>query len=149
MHCYLLSFFFFLMIRRPPTSTLFPYTTLFRSLPSPIAPASGTRPTSSVPVSTKLSTAICRPTGLARQECWFLLRGTPAPAIAFVSALVLEKDLVNGAYGPDWLTPRRGMRRECVTRLCPAAVSYDAGVVRYLGVADDQQLSAIVVRAGQ
>src|SRR5256886_17471150 len=25
------SFFFFLMIRRPPRSTLFPYTTLFRS----------------------------------------------------------------------------------------------------------------------
>src|SRR5258708_13223767 len=30
--CYLLlKFFFFLMIRRPPRSTLFPYTTLFRS----------------------------------------------------------------------------------------------------------------------
>src|SRR2546426_7930993 len=30
---YILSFFFFfLMIRRPPRSTLFPYTTLFRSL---------------------------------------------------------------------------------------------------------------------
>src|SRR2546430_17263988 len=28
MHC---VFFFFLMIRRPPRSTLFPYTTLFRS----------------------------------------------------------------------------------------------------------------------
>src|SRR5256885_15051002 len=28
--CYFL-FFFFLMIRRPPRSTLFPYTTLFRS----------------------------------------------------------------------------------------------------------------------
>src|SRR2546427_7786557 len=27
----LCSFFFFLMIRRPPRSTLFPYTTLFRS----------------------------------------------------------------------------------------------------------------------
>src|SRR5215216_7734052 len=27
-------FFFFLMIRRPPRSTLFPYTTLFRSLHS-------------------------------------------------------------------------------------------------------------------
>src|SRR6266508_2948727 len=26
---------FFLMIRRPPRSTLFPYTTLFRSRPSP------------------------------------------------------------------------------------------------------------------
>src|SRR5690349_25156288 len=30
--CHLFSFFFFfLMIRRPPRSTLFPYTTLFRS----------------------------------------------------------------------------------------------------------------------
>src|SRR3712207_7093735 len=28
----LLSFFFFLMIRRPPRSTLFPYPTLFRSV---------------------------------------------------------------------------------------------------------------------
>src|SRR5256885_10989788 len=28
----MISFFFFLMIRRPPRSTLFPYTTLFRSL---------------------------------------------------------------------------------------------------------------------
>src|SRR5215204_7462719 len=27
-------FFFFLMIRRPPRSTLFPYTTLFRSRPN-------------------------------------------------------------------------------------------------------------------
>src|SRR2546427_11991662 len=29
---HILLFFFFLMIRRPPRSTLFPYTTLFRSL---------------------------------------------------------------------------------------------------------------------
>src|SRR6266702_7186620 len=29
---YLFIFFFFLMIRRPPRSTLFPYTTLFRSV---------------------------------------------------------------------------------------------------------------------
>src|SRR5258706_9804949 len=28
---FILLFFFFLMIRRPPRSTLFPYTTLFRS----------------------------------------------------------------------------------------------------------------------
>src|SRR2546421_5032412 len=43
------SFFFFLMIRRPPRSTLFPYTTLFRSRmrasasgsPSPIACGAG------------------------------------------------------------------------------------------------------------
>src|ERR1022692_4025623 len=32
--CYLF-FFFFLMIRRPPRSTLFPYTTLFRSKEHP------------------------------------------------------------------------------------------------------------------
>src|SRR6266516_4934114 len=30
-----ISFFFFLMIRRPPRSTLFPYTTLFRSCTIP------------------------------------------------------------------------------------------------------------------
>src|SRR5690606_41745640 len=29
---YIFYFFFFLMLRRPPRSTLFPYTTLFRSL---------------------------------------------------------------------------------------------------------------------
>src|SRR5207249_10150679 len=46
------SFFFFLMIRRPPRSTLFPYTTLFRSrlpppraggLPAPVRDRSETR----------------------------------------------------------------------------------------------------------
>src|SRR2546429_6386668 len=32
----LFLFFFFLMIRRPPRSTLFPYTTLFRSIESAV-----------------------------------------------------------------------------------------------------------------
>src|SRR2546429_4606035 len=36
LHCY---FFFFLMIRRPPRSTLFPYTTLFRSVDDQAADA--------------------------------------------------------------------------------------------------------------
>src|SRR2546422_10961169 len=43
----LLALFFFLMIRRPPRSTLFPYTTLFRSgepLPVRIAPYLYLRP---------------------------------------------------------------------------------------------------------
>src|SRR5215210_8635287 len=48
---HLFFFFFFLMIRRPPRSTLFPYTTLFRSLrappgkarASPKAPCAGAR----------------------------------------------------------------------------------------------------------
>src|SRR2546430_12309211 len=41
----LILFFFFLMIRRPPRSTLFPYTTLFRSPAGPLRllrPPSGT-----------------------------------------------------------------------------------------------------------
>src|SRR5271167_5184593 len=38
---YILLFFFFLMIRRPPRSTLFPYTTLFRS---PLRAARATTP---------------------------------------------------------------------------------------------------------
>src|SRR2546430_16165503 len=39
----ILPFFFFLMIRRPPRSTLFPYTTLFRSRrhPDPHGPGAG------------------------------------------------------------------------------------------------------------
>src|SRR3712207_7588911 len=36
------TLFFFLMIRRPPRSTLFPYTTLFRSRTGSSAPAVGT-----------------------------------------------------------------------------------------------------------
>src|SRR2546430_11619562 len=40
-------FFFFLMIRRPPRSTLFPYTTLFRSPAKIAAMAADTSPTSS------------------------------------------------------------------------------------------------------
>src|SRR2546422_2884670 len=40
-----LSLFFFLMIRRPPRSTLFPYTTLFRSGPAgPARPSGRLRP---------------------------------------------------------------------------------------------------------
>src|SRR2546430_9875563 len=40
-----ISFFFFLMIRRPPRSTLFPYTTLFRSAfrPAPEGESQGLR----------------------------------------------------------------------------------------------------------
>src|SRR5260370_2626345 len=39
----LFLFFFFLMIRRPPRSTLFPYTTLFRSLVKNIAALGGVK----------------------------------------------------------------------------------------------------------
>src|SRR3712207_8197000 len=38
-------YFFFLMIRRPPRSTLFPYTTLFRSIREEFPGADGEPPT--------------------------------------------------------------------------------------------------------
>src|SRR5215475_15312960 len=50
---FLSGVFFFLMIRRPPRSTLFPYTTLFRSsaqcLSIPISRAAGSKPISRRP----------------------------------------------------------------------------------------------------
>src|SRR6266496_6178545 len=46
---FVLLFFFFLMIRRPPRSTLFPYTTLFRSRPRTTTPASSPRPCATWP----------------------------------------------------------------------------------------------------
>src|SRR2546430_9105646 len=42
-------FFFFLMIRRPPRSTLFPYTTLFRSVNTPTGRPDWTSSVSSSP----------------------------------------------------------------------------------------------------
>src|SRR5204863_3814106 len=39
----LVLLFFFFMIRRPPRSTLFPYTTLFRSVAQRLAPQRGER----------------------------------------------------------------------------------------------------------
>src|SRR5436305_2696110 len=45
---------FFLLLRRPPRSTLFPYTTLFRSLttasPKPAPPAPTQSPTGAIPL---------------------------------------------------------------------------------------------------
>src|SRR6202162_5910721 len=42
-------FFFFLMIRRPPRSTLFPYTTLFRSVPASAMATASMAPTTRRP----------------------------------------------------------------------------------------------------
>src|SRR5476649_2968399 len=66
-------FFFFLMIRRPPISTLFPYTTLFRStawcrasartIPRSVPPSSARRKSRSVEHTSELqshSDIVCR-----------------------------------------------------------------------------------------
>src|SRR3712207_8102415 len=70
----LIFFVFFLMIRRPPRSTLFPYTTLFRSPPAtrPISPTTacaGTRPWSSTAPPATCSTPPSRlPSNATRSE---------------------------------------------------------------------------------
>src|SRR6266705_3833176 len=54
---FLFLFFFFLMIRRPPRSTLFPYTTLFRSgTATPAARPAPRRPACSRRVPTRAPT---------------------------------------------------------------------------------------------
>src|ERR1039458_10902459 len=50
-----LLLFFFLMIRRPPRSTLFPYTTLFRSLDGVSRGRSGRSQASQIPTSGELT----------------------------------------------------------------------------------------------
>src|SRR5947208_13373201 len=65
------------MIRRPPRSTLFPYTTLFRSLGEatvPVDGAAGRR--ASVPAVDALARAGLRPLTLAAKEGLALLNGT-------------------------------------------------------------------------
>src|SRR5438445_12546231 len=57
-----LLFFFFLMIRRPPISTLFPYTTLFRSLSVQTGLGLGAlMPTPALPPSFSQSLALLKP----------------------------------------------------------------------------------------
>src|SRR5256885_5317216 len=50
--------FFFLMIRRPPRSTLFPYTTLFRSPPAPRGSARSSSAQSGAPGTVSRSTSV-------------------------------------------------------------------------------------------
>src|SRR3712207_6960867 len=55
-----LFMFFFLMIRRPPRSTLFPYTTLFRSPLNHKEPSAQSGPATPQPHQSSLPRRICR-----------------------------------------------------------------------------------------
>src|SRR5262245_63760462 len=71
LHLFATFLLFFLMIPRPPRSTLFPYTTLFRSSSSPGFPAGCCRPTSRAARSSPRSVARAsppRPRSAARSE---------------------------------------------------------------------------------
>src|SRR2546422_3011543 len=57
-HC-LTLLFFFLMIRRPPRSTLFPYTTLFRSSPPTTLGSAPSMPATTMITLAARSTSVC------------------------------------------------------------------------------------------
>src|SRR6266581_2142050 len=80
----LFIFFFFLMIRRPPRSTLFPYTTLFRSRawPKPCSSPPGS-PSSTCPRSEEHTSELQSPVHLV---CRLLLakKKTPLSFLCFL-----------------------------------------------------------------
>src|SRR2546422_8464274 len=79
-----LSFFFFLMIRRPPRSTLFPYTTLFRSLTPKLNSVPGIRTYLQLPPSIRVGG---RPTKTRSEEHTSELQSR----LHLVCRLLLEK----------------------------------------------------------
>src|SRR2546422_10349520 len=88
-------FFFFLMIRRPPRSTLFPYTTLFRSL--------------SLAGLTKALVGIVLPFGTA-STCWLLFGRKRLPhdlrpllGAAIVSLVLVPWHLLLAARDPAFM----------------------------------------------
>src|SRR3712207_7582124 len=62
-------FFFFLMIRRPPRSTLFPYTTLFRSCGISGSVVNRTAPCQAVPANLEHRCLCWRPGRTDSDEC--------------------------------------------------------------------------------
>src|SRR6267378_6080378 len=105
----LVCFFFFLMIRRPPRSTLFPYTTLFTIF-------SGTKP---LP--------------LPIREEPFLVGPLFIPPIQLLGAGVSIGLLV--AFGWFFLKSRKGIAMRAVADNQQVALAMGINVERYFGVA--------------
>src|SRR2546430_13656753 len=107
----LFFFFFFLMIRRPPRSTLFPYTTLFRSSPpvmrSSMSPMLQTKDRGKGGASTQPSRVFtCRPPTSRSEEHTSELQSQSN----LVCRLLLEKKKI-------MITARQRQSRECVERV--------------------------------
>src|SRR5256886_5479179 len=117
------------MIRRPPRSTLFPYTTLFRSFPvswAQIMTASGTRsilpPLSPEEACHSAAVAALIHAELAAAAGWlsferFMELALYAPGLGYYSAGSFKI----GAGG-DFVTPPEvsGLFRRCLARQCAA-----------------------------
>src|SRR5256885_8412667 len=86
--------FFFLMIRRPPRSTLFPYTTLFRSIRPSTFTALGPRPFA---IESCIGAAIFSKPDLRSEEHTSELQSP----CNLVCRLLLEKKIIYD-FGSDW-----------------------------------------------
>src|SRR3989454_7531636 len=104
LRCSVFSFFFFLMIRRPPRSTLFPYTTLFRTDRAALTTAL-THPTTPLAIATGRWLAIVLPAAVLVMVCttaigWrtdAVLTGMVATAAVGSFALAVVLPLGRGA----------------------------------------------------
>src|SRR6266487_5840137 len=101
MLCFFIIFFFFLMIRRPPRSTLFPYTTLFRS-----SPRSGRRCTACAPGAAPPRIRSRTPPGTARCPRSEEHTSELQSPVHLVCRLLLEKKKQN------LLTTRGGKKKQ-------------------------------------
>src|SRR2546422_10178770 len=97
--------FFFLMIRRPPRSTLFPYTTLFRSIPYLIPPED------QIPGTPTYYATTCRecPAGCGlhakvREGRVVKLEGNPESPINHGRLCARGQAGLQGLYNPDRVT---------------------------------------------
>src|SRR5256714_15389583 len=98
-------FFFFLMIRRPPRSTLFPYTTLFRSLAGLAAGQAEREWTSSLARSERLALRLTATP--ARAEVWRFVV-SPQWRVDFIGLpAVLPDGLAAAVWGLEY-RPRVG-----------------------------------------
>src|SRR5947209_11493839 len=88
------------MIRRPPRSTLFPYTTLFRSEPS-----------------NKLGDLLCNHLQLAPTEATTLLSFPPLMRMYFVSKISSQVSAIVRAYRSEEHTSELQSRQYLVCRL--------------------------------
>src|SRR3989449_2871592 len=96
------------MIRRPPRSTLFPYTTLFRSLPTECAACSATpssQPVAHIPARMPAARAVWPATGRSEEHTSEL-----QSRLHLVCRLLLEKKKANTGTQPT-CCPRTSLDR--------------------------------------
>src|SRR2546422_7767616 len=116
---YLYFHFFFLMIRRPPRSTLFPYTTLFRSRESePQAQIARQDAFASSSSFFRASTSLCATSGGTSWYTWNFWRYVPRPWVSECSTVAYLSSSASGTWvftlvrRPSFSVPRICPRRD-------------------------------------